>query len=104
MSRHFRVGWGINGLLANSSGSSAFGEVLGASSDPFSVLIEQQMMTGSGSHAQILSLESWLTVSLDNSQCSLATSDPDTQDIPKFEPVVGLQCLHAHVDEAAPMK
>ena len=101
MSLHFRVGWGINGLLANSSGSSAFGEVLGASSEPFSVLIEQQMMTGSGSHAQILSLESWLTVSLDNSQCSLATSDPDTQDIPKFEPVVGLQCLHAHVDEAA---
>ena len=52
MSRHFRIGWGTNSLLANSSGASAFGDVINGG-EPFSVVIEQQMMTGSGSHAQV---------------------------------------------------
>lgn len=100
MSRHFRIGWGTNSLLANSSGTSAFGEVI-SGGEPFSVVIEQQMMTGSGSHAQILSLESWLAVSLDNSEAVGEDVEGDASPIPKFEPVRGLKCLHAHVGEAA---
>ena len=100
MSRHFRIGWGTNSLLANSSGASAFGEVI-AGGEPFSVVIEQQMMTGSGSHAQILSLESWLAVSLDNSEAVGEDVEGDASPIPKFEPVRGLKCLHAHIGEAA---
>ena len=59
MSRHFRIGWGTNSLIANSSGASAFGEVI-SGGEPFSVVIEQQMMTGSGSHAQVVFFEALL--------------------------------------------
>ena len=50
---------------------------------------------------QILSLESWLAVSLDNSEAIGEDIEGDESSVPKFEPVQGLKCLHSHVAEAA---
>ena len=50
---------------------------------------------------QILSLESWLAVSLDNSEAVGEEDEGQEEVVPKFSPLKGLKCLHAHVAEAA---
>ena len=46
-------------------------------------------------------MESWLAVSLDNSEAVGENIEGEDSPVPKFEPVRGLKSLHAHVGEAA---
>ena len=101
MSRSFRIGWSKHWLLSNPGTSLdvSFQGVKG----PTDISLERQTITSYGQvdQNQISCLEAWLKVSLENSKVTLGKDETTNEELaPLFEPIDGLDTLHAHADEA----
>ena len=100
MSRSFRVGWSNHWILVNP------GKTLDSTDleqkGPTEVSIEQKRTTSYGiiDEEQIVSLESWLEVCLENSTVTLDSCENDADGVPLFEPMEGIEMLSAFADEA----
>ena len=101
MSRSFRVGWSNQWILANPGKSVKAGDI--EQKGPTEVIIEQQATSSYGvvDQEQLNSLEAWLEVCLEHSNVMIENNDCDSDGVPLFKSIEGIEMLSAFADEAS---